>query len=94
MNIVDKKISNERPLPQWETGTVKWFDRQRRFGFIYFDDVGDSDQAFLPWTVVQESNISERALKPEVRVRFTWKASRLVGGNPEVTRIVLVDRWR
>lgn len=85
----------EKTLPQWETGKLKWYDRARRYGFIYFDDeTGGNDEAFLSWLCVQESHIPEKSLVPETKVRFLWKPPRIVGGRPEVTRLALVDRRR
>jgi cold shock CspA family protein len=86
---------NEKPITVWETGTVKWFDRVRRFGFVFFDEADSGEnEAFLRWTVLQESNIAETSLRQGTKVRFTWKPSVNAGGRPEVVRIALVDRRR
>jgi cold shock CspA family protein len=88
--------SKDKPLVQWETGLVKWFDSKRRFGFIYFDEPsgGVEDEAFFTWLVLQESRINETSMRPGTKVRFLWKPSRTVGDRPEVTRIALVHRRR
>lgn len=80
----------EASVPQWVTGKIKWFDRTRRYGFVYFDD--SDEEAFLAWTSVQESNIRESALMIGTRVRFTWTPPRRQGGRPEVVRLALIDR--
>jgi cold shock CspA family protein len=77
-------------VPQWTTGKIKWFDRTRRFGFVYFDD--SDEEAFLAWTAVQESNIRESSLMIGTRVRFTCTPPRRQGGRPEVVRLALIDR--
>lgn len=84
-----------KELPQWETGKVKWFDLRRRFGFVYFDDETEAhDEAFISWLTLQESHISEMAMQPGTKVRFTWKPSKTGRGRPEITRLALVDRRR
>lgn len=65
MSVTDKQQR------EWETGVVRWFDRERRFGFVIPDD-GDED-VFLYWRELQRHGISEKDVLPEQRVKFTTR---------------------
>ncbi len=74
----------------WDTGTVKWFDPVRRFGFIVPDEPGPD--VFLPWTVLQECAIRERDARPGIAVRFRWVPPDHTGHRPQVTHLILVKQ--
>jgi len=54
------------------SGTIRWFDPQRRFGFV-IPDLGKED-VFLYWRELRKAGISESDVKDGQRVEFTVKA--------------------
>ncbi len=75
----------------WDTGTIKWFDITRRYGFITTED---GDEVFLPWTVLQESNIPERAMKIGTPIRYRCTPPEGPGRRPRATQVVLMTKAR
>lgn len=63
---------SENSKKEWLEGAVRWFDPQRRFGFVIPDE-GDED-VFLYWREIRKAGIAESAVKDDQRVRFTTKA--------------------
>lgn len=65
------------PVPQWpatmasgpgqETGTVKWFDARKGFGFI---TRGNGEELFVHYRSIQASGGAQRALRDGQAVRF------------------------
>lgn len=75
----------------WDTGTIKWFDTTRRFGFITTED---GDEVFLPWTVLQESNIRERLMKMGTPVLYRCVPPDAPGRRPRATHVALMTKVR
>lgn len=65
MQLVKKLFSGFFGQKNVSHGTVKWFSRQKRFGFIEQDDGGD---IFVHLSQIQESGI--RSLFQGDRVKF------------------------
>lgn len=61
----------EEDKPAWQTGSVRWFDPVRRFGFIIPDR--GADDVFLYWRELKTSRIPECDLEAGTRVRFTTR---------------------
>ena len=55
----------------WQWGEIRWFDPQRRFGFV-IPEQGDED-VFLYWRELRKAGIAESEVKDGIRVRFTTK---------------------
>lgn len=73
----------------WDMGKVKWFDQTRRYGFITSDD---GIEIFLPWTVLQESNIPEKLARIGTPVRFRCDPPEAPGKRPRATHVILINR--
>lgn len=57
--------------PVWQTGSVRWFDPVRRFGFIIPDQ--GAEDVFLYWRELMSCRIPEKDLQDGRRVKFTTK---------------------
>ncbi|WP_305856670.1 cold-shock protein [Balneatrix alpica] len=55
----------------WLTGSVKWFNDSKGYGFILRDD--DDDEVFVHYSAILGEG--HRTLKANQRVRFTLKQS-------------------
>lgn len=80
----------ETDIALWDTGKIKWFDQTRRYGFITADESGI--EIFLPWTILQESNIPERLARIGAPVRFRCDPPEAPGKRPRATHVVLISR--
>ncbi len=71
------KIDNATQI-DWETGEIRWFDRERRFGFVIpdgrQDNVADTDgDVFLYWRELHKSGIREQDAVDGRRVKYTTR---------------------
>lgn len=87
---VGTTVTEAVAMPTWFTGVIKWFDQVRRYGFIVDDE--DGGDIFLPWTVLQESEIPERAAKIGTKVRYRCVPPERAGKNPRATHVVIVQK--
>ncbi len=68
------------------TGKLKWYDQEKRFGFVIPDE-GGSD-VFLHRSVLRQYGLREETMIKGVPVRFSLEAK--PGLRPEVTAISLM----
>jgi cold shock CspA family protein len=86
MNEMPTKISDT--VNAWETGSIKFFDPVRRWGFIVPDE--GFEDIFFPWTTLQESGIRESQARIGVRVMYVAKAPDHPGQRFKALRIRLI----
>lgn len=80
--LVNKPLPAKPVEPEgaWETGTLKFYDPRRSFGFIRSDDGHD---ALIHWRVLRKSGINDRDLLDDMPLRF--KSQPVAGKSPECT---------
>jgi cold shock CspA family protein len=86
MDALEKSKANT--IVTWDTGTIKFFDPVRRWGFILPDD--GYDDVFLPWTTLQDSGIRESHARIGVRVMYVAEAPDHPGRRPKAIRMRLM----
>ena len=85
-----KNLQSASDVALWDTGTIKWFDQTRRYGFITADE--NTIEIFLPWTILQESNIPEKLARIGTPVRFRCDPPEAPGKRPRATHVILIKR--
>ncbi|MEQ1711641.1 MAG: cold shock domain-containing protein [Hyphomicrobium sp.] len=68
------------PEGPWETGTLKFYDDERKFGFIRSNDGFD---VMLHWRALKRSGINAREMFDDMPLRF--KSQPVSGKSPEAT---------
>ena len=66
------------PAGEWRIGTLKFYDPDRKFGFIRDDDGFD---IMLHWRCLKRSSVNARELVDDMRLRF--KSQPVPGRSPE-----------
>lgn len=72
----------------WKNGSIKWFDAQRRYGFVIPDEGGS--EVFLYWRELRKARIPESGTLEGRRVRYTARPADKPGKcNEQVEQIKL-----
>ena len=65
----DDLMVREQPKTVVRFGYVKWYDHDRKFGFIVDENTGKDN--FVHWVTLKRNNVKPIDLKEESRVKFT-----------------------
>lgn len=92
MSAISNSMSDESQyyLDGFDLGTVRWFDPERRFGFINPDRDEQAD-VFLHWSALKHPN-HQRLLTDNVRVAFHTRLNpRRHDGGLEARNVIVIN---
>jgi cold shock CspA family protein len=70
-------------------GTIKWYDRERKFGFIIPAERKSNEEVFLHWGALEASGVRPERLQRGMQVYYADEAPPRPGDNPQVTHLKL-----